>query len=178
MSESPSPRLINLTPRDGQQSTLDAADWIFEPRDFAKIIAASVRAGFQGAEIAGGQSFQIAIGRGYNPFTILGAVSHAVASSPDIEDFELQMLFRGANALGFRHYDKDVVEITLKEFIKHGITKIRFFDALNDIENLELPESIKGSRDVVLEGAICFCHYADAPDRDTDGCVSDIGWRD
>ncbi|MDG0995033.1 MAG: hypothetical protein P8O22_09900 [Akkermansiaceae bacterium] len=168
MSVSSSPMLINLTLRDGQQSTLDAADWIFEPRDFAKVIAASAKAGFDGAEIAGGQSFQIAIGRGYNPFTILSAVSHAVKSSPQIDHFELQMLFRGANALGFRHYDKDVVEITLKEFVKHGITKIRFFDALNDIENLELPESIKNAQGIVLEGAICFCHYADAPARYTD----------
>ena len=108
--------LINLTLRDGQQSTLDAADWIFEPRDFAKVIAASAKAGFDGAEIAGGQSFQIAIGRGYNPFTILSAVSHAVKSSPQIDHFELQMLFRGANALGFLHYDKDVIEITLMDF--------------------------------------------------------------
>ena len=168
MSEASSTKLINLTLRDGQQSTLDAADWIFEPRDFAKIIAASQRAGFHGAEIAGGQSFQIAIGRGYNPFTILGAVSHAAQAAPNINNFELQMLFRGANALGFRHYDKDVVEITLREFIKHGITKIRFFDALNDIDNLELPESIRKNSDVTLEGAICFCHYADAPERYTD----------
>lgn len=168
MSDTPSPKLVNLTLRDGQQSTLDAADWMFEPRDFAKVIAASARAGFHGAEIAGGQSFQIAIGRGYNPFTILGAVSHAVNASPSAGEFELQMLFRGANALGFRHYDKDVLEMTLKEFIKHGITKIRFFDALNDIENLELPGSIKACEGVVLEGAICFCHYADAPERYTD----------
>lgn len=171
MSESHAPKqvkLINLTLRDGQQSTLDAADWLFEPRDFAKVIAASAKAGFHGAEIAGGQSFQIAIGRGYNPFSVLGGVSHAVNATPGIEDFELQMLFRGANALGFRHYDKDVIEITLKEFIKHGITKIRFFDALNDIDNLELPESIKSAVGVVLEGAICFTHYPDAPERYTD----------
>ena len=168
MSESPSPKLINLTLRDGQQSTLDSADWIFEPRDFAKVIAASAQAGFHGAEIAGGQSFQIAIGRGYNPFTILGAVSHAVNCGSGNEGFELQMLFRGANALGFRHYDKDLVEITLKEFIQHGITKIRFFDALNDIDNLQLPDSIRSAEGVVLEGAICFTHYRDAPDRYTD----------
>ena len=168
MSDSPSPKLINLTLRDGQQSTLDAADWIFEPRDFAKVIAASAKAGFQGAEIAGGQSFQIAISRGYNPFTILGAVSHALKESQGLQEFELQMLFRGANALGFRHYDKDLLEITLKEFIKHGITKIRFFDALNDIDNLKLPDSIIAANGVVLEGAFCFTHYQDAPERYTD----------
>ena len=167
MSNDNPPRLINLTMRDGQQSTLDSGDWVFEPRDFAKVIAASAEAGFHGAEIAGGQSFQIAIGRGYNPFTILGAISHAISESNNLKDFELQMLFRGANALGFRHYDKDLIEMTLNEFIKNGITKIRFFDALNDIENLELPASVKNAKGITLEGAICFTHYAHAPDRYT-----------
>jgi len=154
--------------RDGQQSTLDSGDWVFEPRDFAKVIAASAKAGFHGAEIAGGQSFQIAISRGYNPFTILGAISHATKGTKELKDFELQMLFRGANALGFRHYDKNLLEMTLNEFIKNGITKIRFFDALNDIENLELPKSVKSVKGVILEGAICFTHYPDAPERYTD----------
>jgi len=161
------PKLINLTMRDGQQSTLDAANWIFEPRDYAKIIAASEEAGFSGVEISGGQSFQIAIGRGYNPFTVLGSISHALNSRSKVKPFELQMLFRGANALGFRHYDKDLLEITLKEFIQQGITKIRCFDALNDIENLELPDSVRKTEGIVFEGAICFTHYADAPERYT-----------
>ncbi|MGJ8676296.1 MAG: hypothetical protein ACSHX0_02135 [Akkermansiaceae bacterium] len=164
MSYSQQPRITNLSLRDGQQSTLGSADWVLHPRDFSKVISSSIKSGFHGAEIAGGQSFQIAINLGYNPFILLSAVSHSLK---DI-DFSLQMLFRGANALGFRHYDKDLVEVTLKEFIHCGITKIRFFDALNDIENLELPESIKQAEGVVLEGAICFTHYADAPERYTD----------
>ena len=169
MNQSFRPKLVNLTMRDGQQSTLDAADWLFESYNYAKLIAASRKAGFHGAEVSGGQSFQIAINRGYNPFIVLGALSHGLAKAEENEGFELQMLFRGANALGFRHYDKDIIEITLKEFIKHGITKIRFFDALNDIENLELPNSIKNSEGVTLEGAICFTHYTESPERYTDG---------
>lgn len=169
MNQSFRPKLVNLTMRDGQQSTLDAADWLFESYNYAKLIAASREAGFHGAEVSGGQSFQIAINRGYNPFIVLGALSHGLMKVQENENFELQMLFRGANALGFRHYDKDIIEITLKEFIKHGITKIRFFDALNDIENLELPNSIKNSDGVTLEGAICFTHYPESPERYTDG---------
>ena len=163
-TSSKSLNVTNLTLRDGQQSTLDTTDWTFAPRAFSKLIKDSIEAGFHGAEIAGGQSFQIAIGRGYNPFNILSAVSHTFTDS----DFQLQMLFRGANALGFRHYDKDLLEVTLKEFIRCGITKIRFFDALNDIQNLEIPESIKSAEGVSLEGAICFTHYPDAPERYTD----------
>ncbi len=162
------PKLVDLTMRDGQQSTLDASAWILEPHDLSKVIASLRKAGFHGAEVAGGQSFQIAIGQGYNPFTIAGALSHALKQSGDDEEFSLQMLFRGANALGFRHYDKDLIEITLKEFIKQGITKIRFFDALNDIDNLQLPESIQNTTGTTLEGAVCFTHYTEAPERYTD----------
>ena len=170
MPESPSsnmrsPKLINLTLRDGQQSTLDAADWLLDPCAYAKVVAASQQACFDGVEISGGQSFQIAIGNGYNPFTILSSVSQALRHQGAEDRFELQMLFRGANALGFRHYDHDLIEVTLKEFIKCGITKIRCFDALNDIENLTLPESVKATPGLCLEGAICFTHYAEAPDR-------------
>jgi oxaloacetate decarboxylase alpha subunit len=160
-----SPKLINLTLRDGQQSTLDAADWLLDPCAYAKVVAASQKAGFHGVEISGGQSFQIAIGNGYNPFTILSSVSQAVKHQASEEVFELQMLFRGANALGFRHYDQDLLEVTLKEFINCGITKIRCFDALNDIDNLALPESVKATAGLTLEGAICFTHYAEAPER-------------
>ncbi|MGB2403624.1 MAG: hypothetical protein ACPIA7_09470 [Akkermansiaceae bacterium] len=159
------PKLINLTLRDGQQSTLDAADWILDPCAYAKVVAASQQAGFDGVEISGGQSFQIAIGNGYNPFTILSSVSQALRHQGSENAFELQMLFRGANALGFRHYDQDLLEVTLKEFIKCGITKIRCFDALNDIDNLTLPESVKTAPGLTLEGAICFTHYAESPDR-------------
>lgn len=161
-------KFVNLTLRDGQQSTLAQEDWVFDPADLSKVIAASHKAGFSGAEIAGGQSFQIAITCGYNPFTILSAVSQAMEYGGFREDFQLQMLFRGANALGFRHYDKDLIEKTLQEFIKCGINKIRFFDALNDIDNLRLPSSIKAQQDIILEGALCFTHYPDHPDRYTD----------
>ena len=164
------PKFVNLTLRDGQQSTLAQEDWVFDPADLSKVIAASHKAGFSGAEIAGGQSFQIAINCGYNPFTILNAISHAMeyGSQTLRNDFQLQMLFRGANALGFRHYDKDLIEKTLQEFIKCGIDKIRFFDALNDIDNLKLPDSIKSQKGITLEGALCFTHYAEFPDRYTD----------
>ena len=50
---------------------------------------------------------------------------------------KLQMLFRGQNILGYRHYADDVVEKFVEKSIKNGIDIIRIFDALNDIRNLE-----------------------------------------
>ncbi len=162
-------KITNLTLRDGQQSTLALKDWVLDTAKMARILVASQKAGFDSAEIAGGQSFQTAISNGYNPFAITDALSNALVSADgSVLEIELQMLFRGANALGFRHYDKDVVEATLREFIKNGITKIRCFDALNDIDNLDIPESVRDSKGVVMQGALCFGHYHEAPERYTD----------
>ncbi len=49
----------------------------------------------------------------------------------------LQMLFRGQNILGYKHYADDVVEQFCRKAIENGIDVIRIFDALNDIRNLE-----------------------------------------
>ena len=50
---------------------------------------------------------------------------------------KLQMLFRGQNMLGYRHYADDVVEYFVQKSVANGIDIIRIFDALNDIRNLK-----------------------------------------
>ena len=50
---------------------------------------------------------------------------------------KLQMLFRGQNMLGYRHYADDCVEYLVQRSIANGIDIIRIFDALNDIKNLK-----------------------------------------
>lgn len=50
---------------------------------------------------------------------------------------KLQMLFRGQNILGYRHYADDVVEYFVQKSIANGIDIIRIFDCLNDMRNLE-----------------------------------------
>lgn len=57
---------------------------------------------------------------------------------------KLQMLFRGQNMLGYRHYADDVVEYFVQRSVANGIDIIRIFDALNDIKNLEV--SIKAAK--------------------------------
>ncbi len=54
-----------------------------------------------------------------------------------VKNTKLQMLFRGQNILGYRHYADDVVEYFVKKSIANGIDIIRIFDALNDARNLE-----------------------------------------
>lgn len=50
---------------------------------------------------------------------------------------KLQMLFRGQNMLGYRHYADDLVDYFVKKSIDNGIDILRIFDALNDVRNLE-----------------------------------------
>jgi oxaloacetate decarboxylase alpha subunit len=55
----------------------------------------------------------------------------------EMPNTKLQMLFRGQNMLGYRHYADDVVEYFVQRSVANGIDIIRIFDALNDIRNLE-----------------------------------------
>ena len=57
---------------------------------------------------------------------------------------KLQMLFRGQNILGYKHYADDVVDEFCKKSIENGIDIIRIFDALNDVRNLE--QAIKSTK--------------------------------
>ncbi len=50
---------------------------------------------------------------------------------------KLQMLFRGQNMLGYRHYSDEVVDYFVKKSIDNGIDILRIFDALNDVRNLQ-----------------------------------------
>ena len=54
-----------------------------------------------------------------------------------VKNTKLQMLLRGQNLLGYRHYADDVVEYFVQKSIANGIDIIRVFDAFNDLRNLE-----------------------------------------
>ena len=71
-------------------------------------------------------------------------------------DTKLQMLFRGQNILGYRHYADDVVDEFVRLSIKNGIDVIRIFDALNDVRNLE--QAIKSTKKYkgLCEAAISY----------------------
>ena len=67
----------------------------------------------------------------------------------------LQMLFRGQNILGYKHYADDVVEEFVRKSIENGIDVIRVFDALNDPRNLEMAMKSVKKMQVKHPGAIC-----------------------
>ncbi len=89
------------------------------------------KVGFNALEAWGGATFDSCL-RFLNedPWERLRKIKDKAKNTP------LQMLFRGQNILGYRHYGDDVVEYFVQKSIANGIDIIRIFDALNDIRNL------------------------------------------
>ncbi|MBR6233954.1 MAG: oxaloacetate decarboxylase subunit alpha [Erysipelotrichaceae bacterium] len=121
-------RIVETSVRDGHQSLFATRMTTKEVVDLCKIYD---DAGYYAIEVWGGATFDAAM-RFLNedPWERLREVRKACKKS------KLQMLFRGQNILGYRHYSDDVVDMFCKKSIENGIDIIRVFDALNDIRNL------------------------------------------
>ena len=88
--------------------------------------------GYRALEVWGGATFDACLRfLDEDPWERLRAIKKVCKKT------KLQMLFRGQNILGYRHYADDVVEKFVEKSLKNGIDIIRIFDALNDIRNLE-----------------------------------------
>ena len=90
------------------------------------------KVGYHSLEAWGGATFDACL-RFLNedPWERLRKIKDRAKKTP------LQMLFRGQNILGYRHYADDVVEYFVQKSIANGIDIIRIFDALNDVRNLQ-----------------------------------------
>ena len=69
---------------------------------------------------------------------------------------KLQMLLRGQNLLGYRHYADDVVEAFVGKSVENGIDVIRVFDALNDTRNMETAMGAVKKNGAICEAAISY----------------------
>ena len=124
--------------RDSMQST---GIWTFETNAITRLVEQAANVGFSSLEIGGGQSYQIALQQGYNPYNILRSARAAVDKTG--KTLPLQILLRGANQLGFKHYPRSLQQKNIDLLVDAGSTCdkadaliIRNFDALNDYENL------------------------------------------
>ena len=89
------------------------------------------KAGYYALEVWGGATFDSCISfLNEDPWDRLRQIKAKCKNT------KLQMLFRGQNILGYRHYADDVVDKFVELSIKNGIDVIRIFDALNDVRNL------------------------------------------
>ena len=115
--------------RDAHQS-LFATRMTME--DMLPMLADIDAVGFYSAEVWGGATFDACIRYlDEDPWERLRIIRKNMPNT------KLQMLFRGQNMLGYRHYADDVVEYFVQRAVANGIDIMRIFDALNDIRNLE-----------------------------------------
>ena len=122
-------KIVDTVLRDGHQS-------LFATRMNTEEVLSALeeldKVGYHALEVWGGATFDSCL-RFLNedPWERLRKI-RAVCKNT-----KLQMLFRGQNILGYKHYADDVVDMFVKKSIENGIDIIRIFDALNDIRNLK-----------------------------------------
>jgi len=115
--------------RDGFQSVFGAR--VFT-KDFLPAVKAAKEAGINYFEAGGGARFQsLYFYCNEDAFDMMDAFREAAGP-----DANLQTLARGVNVVGLESQPSDVIAMHAKLFKKHGITTIRNFDALNDVDNL------------------------------------------
>ena len=118
---------------------------------FEGILETMDKAGFYSVECWGGATFDVCL-RFLNedPWERLRKIK---AKMPNTK---LQMLLRGQNILGYKHYSDDVVRRFVRAAVKNGIDIIRIFDALNDLDNLKVAIEETVQSGAMASGAISY----------------------
>ena len=134
--------------RDASQS-LVATRMSYE--QFKPILETIDKAGYYSVECWGGATFDVCL-RFLNedPWERLRKIREAMPNT------KLQMLLRGQNILGYKHYPDDIVRRFVRASVRNGIDIIRIFDALNDTNNLKgaIEETVKSG--AMASGAISY----------------------
>jgi len=129
MSEQKPLGITDVVLRDGHQSLLATRMRI---DDMLPIAEKLDQIGFWSLETWGGATFDACIRYlGEDPWERIRLFKAAMPNTPQ------QMLFRGQNILGYRHYADDLVEKFVERAAVNGVDVFRIFDALNDMRNLE-----------------------------------------
>ena len=118
---------------------------------FEDILPTIDAAGFYSVECWGGATFDVCL-RFLNedPWERLRKIR---AKMPNTK---LQMLLRGQNILGYKHYSDDVVRRFVRAAVRNGIDIIRIFDALNDVDNLKVAIDETVKQGAIASGAISY----------------------
>lgn len=150
----------------------DAHQSLFATRmrtaDMLPIAAKLDQVGFWSLESWGGATFDACIRYlGEDPWERLRLLKAAMPNTRQ------QMLLRGQNLLGYRHYADDVVTAFVERAAQNGIDVFRIFDAMNDVRNLQTAVRAALATGKHAQGTICF---TESPVHTVDGFV-DMGRR-
>jgi len=146
-------KITDTTFRDGHQSTLATRG---RTEDMIGIAEEMNKAGFYSMEVWGGATFDVAT-RFLNedPWDRPRILKKLMPNTP------LQMLLRGQNLVGYRHYADDLVTAFVHHSAKCGIDIFRVFDALNDERNFET--SVKAIKESGKHAQLCISYSLTEP---------------
>lgn len=164
--------------RDGHQSLIATR---MKTEEMLPILETLDKVGYHSLEVWGGATFDACL-RFLNedPWERLRKIRNKVKKT------KLQMLLRGQNILGYKHYADDVVEYFVQKSIANGIDIIRIFDALNDLRNIETAVKACKKEGGHAQGTICYTispvhtikHYIDDAKRLVDMGIDSICIKD
>src|SRR3990170_1205367 len=141
-------KITDTTMRDGHQSLLATR---MRTEDMLPIASEMDEAGFHSVEIWGGATFDTALRfLREDPWDRLRELKKRFKKTPT------QMLLRGQNVVGYRHYADDVVEKFAELAVKNGMDIFRIFDAVNDLRNLETAVRAVKKAGGHIQGTICY----------------------
>jgi oxaloacetate decarboxylase (Na+ extruding) subunit alpha len=141
-------KITELVLRDAHQSLLATR---MKTEDMLPIAEKLDQVGYFSMEMWGGATFDTCI-RFLNedPWERARALKKKMPKTP------FQMLLRGQNAVGYRHYADDIVERFVKQSVEVGINIFRIFDALNDFRNIETAVNTVKKCGETVEGCISY----------------------
>ncbi|GAB7140321.1 sodium-extruding oxaloacetate decarboxylase subunit alpha [Deferribacterales bacterium RsTz2092] len=141
-------KIMETVLRDGHQSLLATR---MRLSDMLPVLEAMDEVGYDAIEAWGGATFDTCM-RFLNedPWERLRTLKRHLKKTP------IQMLLRGQNILGYSHYADDVVREFVLRSVENGVSRIRIFDALNDVRNME--SSFKAAQEAKahIQGALVY----------------------
>ncbi|ADL59069.1 sodium-extruding oxaloacetate decarboxylase subunit alpha [Methanothermobacter marburgensis] len=141
-------KVVETAFRDAHQSLLATR---LRTRDMIPIAEEMDRAGFFSLEAWGGATFDTCI-RYLNedPWERLQRLKEHIRRTP------IQMLLRGQNLVGYKHYPDDIVRKFIEKSYENGVDVFRIFDALNDLRNMEYAIKVAREQGAHVQGVICY----------------------
>ncbi len=141
-------RITELVLRDGHQSLIATR---MRTEDMLPICEKLDQVGFWSIEAWGGATFDACLRYlKEDPWERLRKLKAALPNTP------IQMLLRGQNLLGYRHYPDDVVRKFVDMAAANGVDVFRVFDAMNDLRNVRVAIQQVKANGKIAEGAICY----------------------
>ncbi|MBC7097456.1 MAG: pyruvate carboxylase subunit B, partial [Methanobacteriales archaeon] len=141
-------KIVETAFRDAHQSLLATR---MRTRDMLPIAEEMDKVGFFSLEAWGGATFDTCI-RYLNedPWERLRKLKEKIKKTP------IQMLLRGQNLVGYKHYPDDIVKKFVEKAYENGVDIFRIFDALNDIRNMEYAIKVAKDQGAHVQGTICY----------------------